>query len=354
MVVLIRQLLPSFLHRLPYLRTLGTIRDMIPAVIDDAELCSALDALAPDGMHIFIAADGLFRGALFHGSRFVNQMRAQHELGILETMVLGQASLCAALMIQTMKGRESLQLRYETDGAAAGFSVDADSTGRVRGYLLNNPIPIEKPLDSWDLTPFFGNGSVTVSRFPECSAGTQQNMQTGITEIKYRNIARDITWYFQQSEQLYTAFNTGIQLDKKGRVVGAGGLFIQRMPSEGGTPRRKNAQSETDREDSIIRMERALSACPPLGTWFSEGGNCEDLIFGLFREFNPVMIAVRHIVFDCPCSKERYEETLQKLPSAELEQLKSGGQDSLEIVCRNCSSTYRIPIADLERTKKLS
>ena len=325
---------------------------MIQAVIDDAELCSALDALAPDGMHIFIAAGGLFRGALFHGSRFVNQMRAQHALGILETMILGQASLCAALMIQTMKGRESLQLRYETDGAAEGFSVDADSTGRVRGYLLNNPIPIEKPLDSWDIAPFLGNGTVTVSRFPECAAGTPQNIQTGITEIKYRNIARDITWYFQQSEQLYTAFNTGIQLNKKGRVTGAGGLFIQRMPVEGGSRHCKNVPTEMDIEDSIIRMERAITACPPLGAWFSEGGNCEDLIFGLFREFEPAMVAVRHITFDCPCSKERYEETLRKLPRAELEQLKSSGEDSLEIVCRNCSSTYHIPIADLNRTKE--
>mgnify|MGYP000856429589 FL=1 len=121
---------------------------MIYAPIEDTALQQHLDKLEKDELHIFTADDGLFRGGLFHGTRFVNRIRAQHRLGILETLVLGQAGLCAALMIQTMKGRETLQLRYETDGPATGFSVEADSRGFVRGYLLQNPIPIDAPLES--------------------------------------------------------------------------------------------------------------------------------------------------------------------------------------------------------------
>ena len=70
-------------------------------------------------------------------------MRVQHNLGILETLILGQGILCAALMIQTMKGKEHIVLRYETNGSAKGFSVEVDSTGYVRGFLLNNPIPVD-------------------------------------------------------------------------------------------------------------------------------------------------------------------------------------------------------------------
>lgn len=164
---------------------------MIQVLIESATV-QHLNTLEKDGLHIFVAADGLFRGALFHGTRFVNQIRAQHNLGILETMVLGQAGLCAALMLQTMKGRESLQFRYETDGAAAGFSVEANSCGTIRGYLLNNPIPIETPLESWDIAPFFGTGTVSVTRFTE-TAGGEPHIQRGVSEIKYRNIAKDLT-----------------------------------------------------------------------------------------------------------------------------------------------------------------
>lgn len=325
---------------------------MIKAEINDFSLTKHIQNLEKDGMTVFIAADGLFRGGLFHGTRFVNQMRAQHNLGILETMVLGQASLCAALMIQTMKGREHLKFRCDTNGPIAGFSVEADSTGYVRGFLLQNMIPIDKPLESWDLAPFFGDGTISITRYPEVHGGKAPKVQTGVVEIKHRNIAQDLAWYFHQSEQIYTAFNTGIQLDKEGRVIGAGGLFVQVMPVEGGQlsggkSRKPLHFDEKQRDDLTERMERAFSACPPLGQWFSEKGNREDIIYGLFREFRPQAVLERDIIFDCPCSKERYIESIRTLPKAELDDIKSGKTDPIEVVCHNCASVYKIPVSEL-------
>ena len=137
---------------------------MIKAKIEDTELLAHLDSIHKDEMTIFVMADNAFRGAFLNGTRLVNQMRANHNLGILETMILGQAMLCGALLIPTMKGREHLTFRYDVNGPAAGFSVEADSTGYVRGYLLQNKIPIDKPLESWDLAPFLGDGTLTISR----------------------------------------------------------------------------------------------------------------------------------------------------------------------------------------------
>ena len=68
----------------------------------NSELQTYLGTLEDDKLHIFTMADGRLRGALFHGTRFVNRMRAQHKLGILETYILGQASLCGALTIPMM------------------------------------------------------------------------------------------------------------------------------------------------------------------------------------------------------------------------------------------------------------
>ena len=204
---------------------------MIKLNISDSELNEHLNSIEKDEMAVFVMADGRVRGALFNGSRFVNQMRLQHNTGILETMILGQASLCAALMIPTMQGKEHLNWRYEVDGPAQGFSVEADSSGYVRGYLFNDHIPVEKLLDSWDLSPFLGNGTMTVNRIHE----HDKVPQTSSVEILYKNITKDLAWYFQQSEQIQTAFNTSIFMDTKGRVVGAGGIFLQVLPETGGT-----------------------------------------------------------------------------------------------------------------------
>ena len=274
-------------------------------------------------------------------------MRAQHKTGILETMVLGQASLCAALMMPTMKGQEHISWRYECDGPAKGFSVEADSTGYVRGYLFEDHIPIEKPLENWDLAPFLGNGTMTVTK----SHPGDKAPQVSSVEILYKNITKDLAWYFNQSEQINTAFGTSIFMDTKGRVKGAGGMFIQVLPETGGT---KKVGAETSSspdfkadEELITRVENAISACPSLGKWFEEKGNINDIVYGLFREFKPQIAVRRSISYDCPCCEEYYVEHLKSLGSAQIEELKSSGPDPLEIVCRNCGSVYKIPFAKL-------
>ena len=204
---------------------------MIKAKILDTELLQHLQALPADEMSIFVLAEGRVRGALFSGTTFVNQMRAQHNLGILETMVFGQASLCGALLIPTMKGKEHLTWRYEIDGPAQGFSIEADSTGYVRGYLFEDKIPVEKPLENWDLSPFLGKGTLTMATIHE---GDKRPFTSSVA-VENCNIAKDLAFYFSQSEQIQTAFNSSIQMDKQGRVIGAGGLFLQVMPQIGGT-----------------------------------------------------------------------------------------------------------------------
>ena len=117
------------------------------------------------------------------------------------------------------------------------------------------------------------------------------------------------------------------------------------MPAEGGRFQKQYDPEELD--DIIKRMERAFSACPSLGEWFSEGGACEDIIFGLLREFDPKSVAVRSIRFDCPCSQGYYLQALKNLPEAERENLRQTANDPLEVICRNCSSLYSIPLSDI-------
>lgn len=319
---------------------------MIKAPIADKDLIAHLDAIHKDEMTMFILAGGRVRGAFLNGTRLVNQMRANQSLGILETLVLGQAELCAALMIPTMKGREHISVHYESNGPAVGFGVEADSSGYVRGHLLQNPIPVEKPLESWDLSPFFGEGTVTVRRMGE----GMKTPQVGMTEIVYRNIAKDIAHYFALSEQINTAFNTSIQFDNEGRVVGAGGMFLQSMPRSGGYDLLKPEQVENgidsgNGEDEILleKIENAFKAMPSIGKWFSEGGDMEDVIYGLFREFKPETVLSRDIRFDCPCSMERYAEEIRHLPKSELDDIAANDPDPLEVICHNCGSVYHIP-----------
>ena len=52
---------------------IGIMEYMIKAQINDKELVEHIESLPKDEMAVFVMADGRVRGALFHGTRFVNQ-----------------------------------------------------------------------------------------------------------------------------------------------------------------------------------------------------------------------------------------------------------------------------------------
>ena len=322
---------------------------MIQAKITDKELLKHLDSLEPDKLRIFTMANGRIRGALFHGTRFVNQLRANHNLGILETMIFGQACLAGALTIPMMKDREHTVIKYEGNGSADGYSVEADSTGYVRGLLYNEHIPVNKPLENWDLKEFLGVGNLTFSRVHK----DDKYPQSSTVDVDSGNIATDFATYFAQSEQIDTAFNTSIQMDKQGRVIGAGSMYIQIMPKTGGTAKLgsqvdSHVEEDEDDEKMIQKVENAFKACPSLGLLYSEKEvDSEDIILGLFREFEPTITMQRDITFDCPCNEEMYVNYIKNLPKDQLDDIKKNGPDPLEVTCRNCGSVYHIPVSKL-------
>ena len=319
---------------------------MIKKEIEDKELNEFLQTLEEDKLRIFTMAEGRVRGALFHGTRFVNQLRAQHNLGILETYILGQASLCGALTIPMMKDMEHTSIKFEGNGPAQGYSVEASSTGFVRSYLFNEHIQLDKPLESWDLKPFLGEGTITFSRIHK----DDKYPQSSTVEVNSGNIATDFATYFAQSEQINTAFNSSIQFDKQGRVIGAGAMYLQIMPKTGGTAKvgsqvDSHAEETAEDEDLLRRVENAFKACPSIGLLYSEKEvDSEDIILGLFREFSPTISLTRDVIFDCKCNEEYYINYLRTLPKEQIEDIKKNGPDPLEIICRNCGSIYKIPV----------
>ncbi|MCK7512368.1 MAG: Hsp33 family molecular chaperone HslO [Desulfobacterales bacterium] len=87
------------------------------------------------GSHVFMLAGGAVRGAILHGTRMVNEMRANHELGILETLTLGRAYLGVALMAADLKGSDRVvaadQLQRADQGAERRGATPSARCGAI-------------------------------------------------------------------------------------------------------------------------------------------------------------------------------------------------------------------------------
>ena len=81
---------------------------MIREPIIDKELREHLDSLPDDRREVFLIADGEVRVSAVSATRMVNQMSANHHLGLLETYVLGQGYIAGALLSSEVKGNDRI------------------------------------------------------------------------------------------------------------------------------------------------------------------------------------------------------------------------------------------------------
>ncbi len=295
---------------------------MILKEIKDTELRERLSSLAPDGITRFSLLGGAVKGAILSGTAMAAQARVNHGLGILESLALSQGLIAGGLLSTTIKEDTKINIRFDCSGPLKGFTIDADWQGNVRGYLFNNEVYIDKPLDSFDLKPFIGSGTLSVTR------------RTGTGEI-----AEDITEYFLKSEQARTALSLSVRFDQQGRIAGAGGLFFQALP--------KAALPETNDGD-MEDIEVWMNEVPLLGNYFSEGKSRHEFLEEWFRNFEVDILADSEARFYCSCNKERFSSYIKALGKTELEDLIKNGPFPMDIRCHYCSSSYDFSQDDLK------
>ena len=288
-------------------------------------------ASARDRLYNFVLADDMVKGAVLHGTRMVNEMRANHELGILETLVLGRFYLGAGLMSAGLKGNDRLNIKIECSGPISGLAVETNAFGEVRGYLKNVPIPINEPLKDFNLSPFFGAGMLSVTKYLEKA----KNPFTGQVILKYGNVAKDLAYYYLTSEQVPTAFNLSIKFDTDGTVIGAGGLMLQALPGA---------------EDTIIeKLEKRMVDMPSPAEGFASDHEPSNFIKDCFKSFKPRFLADKRIEFMCHCSKDRLKNVLTMLPVDDLKDIRDNGPFPLEMRCHYCNTIHSFSKTEIQK-----
>jgi len=304
---------------------------LIKRVPDGESLRRRLEESVKDRLYHFLLDYGAARGALLHAGRLVSEMRANHELGPLETLVLGHAYIGAALMSVNLKGDDRLKLQVQCSGPVRSLSVEANAFGEVRGYLAEVPVPAESPVDPADLSSLFGEGVLTVTRF---LAGARQPF-SGQVALERRSLAENLTHYFLTSEQAGSFFQLSVRLDPRGEVLGAGGLFLQVLPGA--------------EQASVERLEEVARELPSVGAAFAEGLPAEELLAEWFAPMNPLLLGNRRVAFMCHCSAQRFGRFLGALPREELADMLDKDPFPVVTTCSNCNSRYSFSRGEIER-----
>jgi molecular chaperone Hsp33 len=293
-----------------------------------------LQASARDRSYSFVMNDGMVRGSMVNTTKMVKEMRTNHQLGILETLVLGHSYIAGTLIASGLKGNDRISLQIDCSGPVKGLVVEANSYGEVRGYLKKVPIPITKPMDDFNLSPFFGAGFLSVTKYLEDA----KQPFTGQVELQYGSIAKDLTYYYSKSEQIPSAVALSILFNSNGEVTGAGGLLIQVMPGADDT--------------TIDGIEELVKDLPSLGECFSENKDIEEIIHAVFRHCNPKILANHRVEFMCHCNEDRMKNYLLLLPASDIADLSENGPFPMELICHHCNTTYYFSQQELKEIRQ--
>lgn len=298
------------------------------------ELKPSIKILDPDGkdaLHTFLMADDTIRGSVIEGTRMIHRMQRKHQLGVLETLILGHAYLGACLMSAGLKGKERLQLQVDCSGPIKGLVVEANAAGEVRGFLKNVLIPVEKPLEDFNMAPFFGAGFLSVTRMLEDA----KQPFSGRVMLAHGRLAKDLAHYYFTSEQIPTSFSLSVNFDSRGKVDAAGGLFLQVMPGA---------------NDGVVgRIEDRVVDLPSIGIAFSRGIDPKRFVYDHLGEYSPRFIGHRDIGFVCHCSRDQIRSVLTMLPMDELRDIQAKGPFPVEIRCHHCNTRYRFDREHIDR-----
>src|SRR5262249_31024480 len=124
------------------------------------------------------------------------------------------------------KPGERMNLKVQSDGWAKQAFVDAYPNGTIRGYLVPNPTAVVGKEDLTGEGPW-GRGFLSVLRMKDVEVAEPY---IGTVPLVTGHLAKDLTYYWLQSEQVPSAVGIAVNLEDDGTLASAGGFMVQAMP----------------------------------------------------------------------------------------------------------------------------
>ena len=289
--------------------------------ITDESIINQIKKTGIDKKEIFTLSSGQARLIINNCTTMVNQVKQNFEMGPLEGYILGQSYIAANLIASNVKGNDRIQLHIECGGPIKGISVEAWSNGAVRGYLANNPIPWTKKTAA-TMDELYGPGFLTITKVLENSP----TPFSGQIMMEYSSLAKNLALYYQKSEQVPTVFAIDIKTTKEGKMIGAGGFFVQLMPGCS--------------EEFIEKLEETIKTLPQIGKSISEGTDIREYVVKYFANLDPKYLDTQAAIFYCPCKRDYFRSYLKNLPVQEKKAIIEENKFPLKVQCFNCGTSY--------------
>lgn len=259
----------------------------------------------------------------------VQEAADRHHTSHLATAALGRAMSGALMLAATMKDGERILLKLKGDGPMGEVVSEAQGTS-VRGYVGEPDVFMPLKNGKLDIGGALGQGTITLTRYLQNGESF-----TGHAELADGEIATDITNYLYMSEQTPSSVALGVLVDKDGKVLAAGGYFIQAMPG-------------CD-EEVLEKLGNNVAVTPYVTQLLELVYTPEKIIEVLARGLEFDIKESMPVKFSCGCSKDKILNMLAALSKDDIDYLTE--QPDTEVHCQYCNKVYHFTSEELKQLK---
>ena len=264
-------------------------------------------------------------------------IRNLHDLTPTTTAVMGRfATISGIIGLTEIKEKDDLITVQMSGRGPVGSVVSVikfdDNKSKVKAYIADPHVELPIREDGKiDVGGAVGkDGFLNVIR----KNNVTDSNYSGLVPLVSGEIAEDFAEYFVKSMQKPTVLALGVLVNKDG-VKRSGGFLLNLMPDA--------------EEDVIVKIEEALSAAPSISKMLENDEELENIVRIVTGDENPELIEDNlSIVYECDCSREKFEEGLVSIGKEELTKIiEEDGKASIR--CQFCNKQYDFSKEELEK-----
>ncbi len=253
--------------------------------------------------------------------------RKIHDTWPTATAAMGRVIAGALLLASTLKEKQKVMIQVKGDGPLQETVAESDWLFNVRSYVKRPHIYMGLKDEKIDVGRAVGKGFLNVIR----DLGLREFYQSSVA-LQTGEIATDLAYYLNVSEQIPSAVSLGVYVDTDNSVKAAGGFMIQTMPQT--------------KPEIIDFLERKLQRCNSSSSMILQGLDPLQMLeeaTGL-----PIEILQRSkVAYNCPCSKDRVIRAVITLGKFEIEEMIREGK-TIQIECYFCKKKYELTVEELK------
>ncbi len=283
-----------------------------------------------DCLQRFLIRPAAVRGEVVSLSAAWREVVDRHVLPAAVRDRLGELVAAALLLAATIKFDGTLILQIHGDGPVALYVVECPPDGSFRATVRMRDgvdpaisIPAETPLSA--LVNANGGGRFAVTLEPRERG---QPVTQGIVPFEGETVAQVLENYMARSEQIPT------RLWLAANATLAGGVLIQRLPTQGGLP-----VEDTDGWPRIQHLGDTITATELCSV------TPQEILHRLFWQESKEEGEPRPLHFACRCSRERVGGMLKMLGETEVESSLTE-RENVEGRCDFCNQAYTFDAVD--------